>query len=783
VSLAVAWIVFPAVLVAVSLGCGLLLGRLAGGALPGVLLLPAGFAVVIVAADLATSTAATARLALPLVLGLAVLGLGLALPWRPRLEAWTAGSALLVFLAYGAPVYLSGAATFAGYIKLDDTATWLALADNALRHGRSMAGLAPSTYKSVLESYLGTGYPLGSMVPLGIGARVVGQDAAWVFQPYLAFQGALLALALNGLLAGLVRSARSRAVVVFLAAQPALLYGYSLWGAIKELVTVPLLALLVVFALRAWRTRLARESLVPLAVVVAALVAVLNVGGAIWIALGLLPVLMIGLRVPARRVAGFLALVLALSLPTLATMHSFYATASQTLTPGDALGNLFHRLSVLQVFGIWPVGDFRTRPHDLAPTYVLVAVVLLAAGWGLWQAWRQRRWELPLYVTVSVVGCALLASFGSPWVDAKALATASPALLLAALAGAAVAFERGLRVEALVVAAAIAAGVLWSNALAYREVWLAPRDQLVELQQIGQRFAGQGPALMAEYQPLGARHFLRALGLEDAGELRMDVLPLRDGRVVPKGGFADIDDFTLQDVLRYPTLVLTRSPVGSRPPSPYSLVWQGRFYEVWRRSPGPPVLVHLSLGSDLQPAAVPSCAAVVALARIAAAHGGSLAAVVRPPAIVVDPARVTHPPEWALGAGGGVYPYRPGEVVASVDVPRAGRYGLWLGGSYPGRLEASVDGRAVGGAEGRLEHQGQYVELGRVDLPAGRHVVRLDYKGASARPGTAAHLLMPMGPLVLSTATADLPVRRVAPADARSLCGQPLDWVEALGAG
>ena len=44
-------------------------------------------------------------------------------------------------------------------------------------------------------------------------------------------------------------------------------------------------------------------------------------------------------------------------------------------------------------------------------------------------------------------------------------------------------------------AAAIAAGVLWSNALAYANVWLAPRSQLAELETIGKTFAGDGPTL------------------------------------------------------------------------------------------------------------------------------------------------------------------------------------------------------------------------------------------------------------------------------------------------
>ena len=56
---------------------------------------------------------------------------------------------------------------------------------------------------------------------------------------------------------------------------------------------------------------------------------------------------------------------------------------------------------------------------------------------------------------------------------------------------------------------AIAGGVLWSNVLAYHDVWLAPRPALAELASIGDRFAGDGPTLMTEYQPYGVRHFLR----------------------------------------------------------------------------------------------------------------------------------------------------------------------------------------------------------------------------------------------------------------------------------
>ena len=117
-------------------------------------------------------------------------------------------------------------------------------------------------------------------------------------------------------------------------------------------------------------------------------------------------------------------------------------------------------------------------------------------------------WELLLYVGAVAAGCVLTFRGGTPWIVGKALATASPAFLVAAMAGIAWLFQAGRRVESAVVAALIAGGVIWSNVLIYQGVWLAPRDQLAELEQIGHDFGGVGPALVTEYQFYGVRHFL-----------------------------------------------------------------------------------------------------------------------------------------------------------------------------------------------------------------------------------------------------------------------------------
>ena len=385
------------------------------------------------------------------------------------------------------------------------------------------------------------------------------------------------------------------------------------------------------------------------------------------------------------------------------------------------LGNLFGPLSELQAFGIWPVGDFRVRPNDVAPTYVLIALVIAAGLLGLWWAWRRRAWELPTYVAVVALGSGAVVAVSSPWVGAKAIAMASPAFLAAALAGCAALFGLGRRVEAAVAAVAIAGGVLWSNALAYHEVSLAPRGQLHELETIGRDLAGQGPALMTSYEPYGARHFLRREDPESASELRRRFVYLRNGSVLDKGESADIDRFALDGILDYRTLVLRRGPAASRPPSVYSLVRRGRYFEVWQRpaTGAPTILEHLSLGDARQAAGVPRCSDVLRLARLADRAGGSLVTAMRPQAIPV------------------ATPSLSGTVTTQIVAPETGRYTAWLAGDWFGLSSVSVDGREVGAKRAELNWPGLYTDLGSVELGAGTHTVVLSYDTGGWHPRAA----------------------------------------------
>jgi hypothetical protein len=270
---------------------------------------------------------------------------------------------------------------------------------------------------------------------------------------------------------------------------------------------------------------------------------------------------------------------------------------------------------------------------------------------------------------------------------------------------------------------------------------------------------------------------------ESASELRRRADLLRNGQQVPKGEYSDIDQFQLDGVLVYRTLVLIHSPSASRPPSLYRPVWSGRYYDVWQR-PEPPVgriIEHLPLGNDPQPAAVPPCSQVLRLGHLAAASNGRLAAVVRPSVTIVDLSAGSLPAGWRAysESPGAVYPSPSGTLEVSVSVPAAGHYGFWLAGSFRRRLELSIDGQKLATAQNHLNHPGIDTPLGEAELTAGPHSVVLRYSAANLSPGSGG-VPFGLGPLILSRFTADRPITYVRPGAARSLCGKSLDWIEVV---
>ncbi|MDQ3729011.1 MAG: hypothetical protein M3355_05425 [Actinomycetota bacterium] len=780
--LLIAWVVFPAVQLVLWFGCGSLVARLTDIAIPRSLLAPLGFCLVIVVGGFLTAVPELAELTTPVVAGLAVAGLALRRPWRgSRPSPWLVGGLVIVWAVYAAPIVLSGSATFAGYITLDDTATWLALTDRVMEAGRDLEGLARSSYEATLAFNLADGYPIGVFVPLGVGRAFVALDTAWLVQPYMALLAILLALSLWALSGSLIRSARARALVVVLAVQPALLFGYYLWGGIKELAAAGVIALVAGLAPQTARAEAGLRTLVALALAIAALIGCLSLAGSVWVGPLLFGMLIIAARGSslvgmARRSVGLLALVGFLIAPVLLG-DSLLPPTSSPLDDPDAKGNLIGPLSPFQALGVWPAGDFRVDPGLVPVTAIACLVVLAAALVACAVAIRGQRWEIAGYIVGAPLAAIAIAAVGSPWVQGKAFATVSPALLFAALLGCAWAWgERRLAIGA-VAASVIAMGVVWSNAIAYHEVNLGPRDQLEELETIGQMIEGEGPALMTEYQPYGVRHFLREADAEGASELRRRLVPLLDGSSLEKGLWADTDDFDPDSFDPYQSLVLRRSPEQSRPPGPFSLAWAGEFYELWTREPAvaePAMRLPLGIGSI--PVAEPECGDVRRLAR-AVPHGTLVAAESLKP-LFVGPKDMRSPREWPTVDG---FPVPSGEGEIRVDVAvEGGQYSVWLGGSIRGRAGLVIDGIELSSRRNILNNDGLYTELGVIELEPGRHRVAVRFSGGDISPGSGGSG-DPVGPIAFGPppdATSTL--SEAGAGDAEELCGRSWDWIEAL---
>jgi hypothetical protein len=788
-TLVLAWFAFPIVLALLSLGCGLLLETASGMRLPGTLLLPGGFIVVSIAAYFAHMTTATASLQTPFVVVLAVAGYAVARPWqRFQLDRWAAGAAGAVYFVFAAPVVLVGA-TFAGYVRLDDTATFMSFLDRATGHGYGAAGLAPSTYKATLlhEGYK-FGYPLGSMLPIDVGHTLVGVDQLWLWQPYLTFLAALTALGLYEVLSGFLQSRALRAVVAFFGAQAALIYGYAMWGGIKELFLpgVVLFAACLVPRVKVGTPR----QVIPFAAASAALVGGLSVGGGVW----LLPMIALGLTllVLYRSTEDVLATigVYVVTTGVLAT-PILYVSLARLKTLGkfmkggkEGFGNLNHALSWWQLPGIWPSGDFRGPPSNSTVTHLLAAVVVVGAIVAVVTACRRGRWEVVVVLATGVFAALVYVERASPWVGGKALASASPLILGIGLAGVAVVIESGRRIEGGVVLAVLAGAVLWSNAMQYHAVTVAPSARLMELEKIGEKFSGKGPALLTEFESYGGRHFLRGLDAETASGLRVHQIYLHTGSGADLGVSPDVDEIKLGQLVPYfKLLVIRRTATASRPPSAYSLVWKGRYYDVWRLTSGG-IIEHVPLGSRFQPAAVPDCKTVLQVAARAASAHGVLATVFRPEVTVISPSGAIGVPKLIPNYYGEAYHLRYGTNAYTLTLPftvhAGGTYGVWVGGSFSSTVTARLDGKQVGQQRNQTEWPGNFLSFGSIRLARGEHTLVIQHSGPDLGPGSAARQPFGLGPFVIAQGTDDRGVTYVQPAKAHSLCGRNLDWLEAV---
>jgi hypothetical protein len=797
----VATVCYPALLALLAAGAALLADRLAGGRIPGPLLPAVGLAGLIVVSQITIAALHTAPLTPWALVLVAAAGLVLgrrrlrSLASAARREPLPLLAGVTVYVLACAPVLFAGRATLAGYLLDTSTAVHLAGADRLISHGLDFSGLPTSGYEGYLKGYFGTRYPSGGHTLLGGTGRIIGANLMWLYQPFMSAVLAFCAPSLWYLARSVAVGRRLAFAGAVIASIPALVYAYTLMGAIKEITLLPLI-LVTAGLLVAYRRWLGAGigGGVPLALVGAAGLATVGLAFGPWLALALAIVAVLaiaelrggrlGARPLALQVVVAGAIFAACSIGTLAHLGASASLAGSLSTSNVAAvsdpGNLLRPLKSLQTMGIWLHGSHRVDPPNfLTQTYVLIGAALVAALFGFFFIARRRAWILTSYVVGTALIWWLLAKRGPTWTDAKLLVLVSPLALLLVVAGIQSLRSAGRRVEAAALLIAVFGSVLWSDALIYHDTNLAPTARFEELASVGKRFAGQGPTLATDFDEY-ALYLGRGLDVSSPGFARgRDALGLlKDGRPAGYGQSYDLDSLALHTIDGYPLLLVRRSPEQSLAPSGFVRAFSGRWYEVWRRTPAArEVIGHVGAGGDAEATAKPRCSSVRRLASRTRSLGGTLRYVLRPESVVVDPRKAALTSQFGVGPEG-IGMAGAGRLDTTVPFARGGRYRVWLKGDIGRRVEIMVDDRILGSVAGESGGQGNYTSPVDAVIAAGRRRIAVRRGGGSLRPGDGSPsriLRIVFAPLDGAPRVVD-----VAPSDWRSICDMKVDWVEGI---
>jgi hypothetical protein len=692
------------------------------------------------------------------------------------------------------PVIAYGHWTWSGYGFVNDSAFELLLANHVKGFGTLLGSLPESSERQFLVQYLGNGYPLGTQALLGTFSGMIATPVEVLYQGYIAGLAALGAVAL-AVLGERWLSARRAALVAVGALAANLTYQYALQGAIKE---IGLLATLcAVLALAATAIELGRAYAGGALVAVGAAGALATYNAVAVPYIGAL-VLFVGVCVALGRralphprwvltpvFAGALAAVLAI--PSLTTLQTFFnvARAGQGSTGIGAIqfGQLLRKLPLSQISGVWLYGEYRlpippgfkARVTVLASLAILVLLVV-ALLWALY-----RRESGPLLV-LGTVGLVMLVVFGrvSPYAQGKLLAIGSPLVVFVALA--LLASVRGrLSIPVLALGGALMVAIFASDLLAYSHDRVAPTERVEAMRAVGERFRGRGLVLWNEFEEY-AKYFARSARISSPFEA---VTPQQVALRAPTyfyGHYFDPDEETLAFVESDPLVVLRRSPSTSRPPANFTLAYENRFYEAWRRGAGPGVLQHLPLQQPDSSTATVTCAALRPI--VASAPPGARLVVARAPeAVALQP--ITDPRR----SGGWIPdPTQPGAVQTLIaghaegvlEVRGGARYAVWVQGDFPRKVYVQVDGRTVGWVAG-TNTPGEWLQAASLRLSRGAHRVKLlTTAGHLHHLGPGEWAIGKIGAAALQREEPET-LRTVRLARWRTLCGTRADWVEVVG--
>ncbi|MGA2320220.1 MAG: hypothetical protein ABSG95_05700 [Solirubrobacteraceae bacterium] len=804
-----AWVLFPLVLLAASVGAGLLVRRVAGGELSALLITPVGFALLVVICAFATSYGWLAPGAGPIVAVVAVVGFALEARSRPislpRLRSgpwlWPLLAALVAFAAVGGPVFLTGSVGWTGYTRIVDIAFQMDFAQHLADAGRASPPNGNSSYYIVISKLLGIGYPGGAQATLGAMAKLTRTNVAWCYQAFLAFTTAMGALAIFSVLGRVTRNGVMRALGAAVAIQPNVLYAYTLEAGIKELTTAALLLIVVAVLAEGLPGAGRRLGAVPLAVAASAAFAAFSLGIVPWLGLLLAGAFVISLiRGPRRRHVieswgVFAAVAIVISIPELITAGKL-ATVAGTAVGGVVdlgLGNLAAPVSRWASAGVWLTGDYRYPLAHAGTSHIFDVIVIVLAVLGVLAALLRRRWVIVLLGATAPIALYYFIEHSTAWIQFKAFTiTAAFAVTLAFAGAAALQASRRRWLSGLgwLAGLAVAGGVLYGNALIYHDTSLAPGARYHDLASIAKRYAKQGPTLDPYFDEY-AEYLLRSESgstIVDPANLSFEVRP---GLGTGGQSFGwDLNQLIPSYLQHFRLIIQPRSPTASRAPSNYDLVEETRYFDVWRRDrPSSTVLHHAPL-SGLPHERTPAlCRLLTAQARRA---GPDAEVAYTKPSLsaVANPVTGIHPDYWKALGPSTLAAYGAGTAQMKVMIPSSGRYSIWLQGSIGRPLTAYVDGRRWTSIGYEERYPSEFLLVGGGTLSAGTHTLRLVRGGGSLHPGSGdapiETVARTIGAIVFSREPSTANRIYVAPAKRMAqICAAPVgyEWLELLKPG
>jgi hypothetical protein len=728
-----ATLLYPCVLALLCVGAGLLVDRVSGGFLPGVLLAVVGAAALIGVSQLTTYSVFAAP-ATPYVLALLALagfivGRGRVVTVLQALRTggwrrfgWQLAVPILAYVCTLAPVLFAGRASFSSYGVLTDSAFHMLGADFLIRHGQDFSHLDLHNSSGLyLNAYYNTSYPSGADTLFGGSAFLAHVSLLWAFQPFNAFMLALATgpawtlvrrLGLDGWLA---------ALATLTITLPALVFGYELIASVKEITALPMI--LTLGALVVLHPRWLRDpppGAAPFALVAAAGISALGVAFGAWVLTAVIVLAAILLRdIAAGRQSGRQALLLVAGgavIALVAALGTWFDLSgslqvARNIASTSNPGNLQAPLRSVQILGTWLVSSYKHVPHGgrLDASYALALVALAAAVLGgVYLVAYLRAYALATWIALTLTVWLGLSAYGTTWADGKALMLTSPVVVLLAWSGVAAlrAFASSRRVSrpgpragprplsrpvlqpaarwaAALLALVLVGGVAASDAMQYHGSNLAPTARYEELASLDSRFAGRGPTLFTDYDEYSL-YLLRNL---DVGGPGFMYPPPSIAQV--EGSPAELDRISPAALRSYPLIVTRRDPTAVRPPAAYRLLFGGTYYQVWGRRPdAPAALAHV--GALSTPADTPSRAG-----RPSSSGTRSSPASALPPTstLSLPCPRIADLARLAGAHGAHLISTSPPQIVG-IDVARAShpawaytRLGLLM--TRPGRLEAS----------------------------------------------------------------------------------------------